>query len=1401
MIGRRMRTTLAVTLIAATLLIGLVFPGASPMAGGADRPAPPDRPEIDSYQTHLSTDKPIYREGETVYIRGVLLQADTQRPLDSQHQPQPHAMVRVTGPRGNVVHEALTRLEHSVLGSAWEVPDGQAGGEYTLTATVAGYAPAQRTFEVRSYRAPRLRTQIEFLREGYGPGDTVTATLDATRAEGGAPEGAQVTITARLDGEQVHESTTTINADGRATAHFPLPDAIARGDGTLAFTINDSGAVETATRTLPILLQTVDLGIYPEGGDLVAGIPNRVYIEARTPSQRPADIAGVVVDEEGETVAEFKTTHEGRGRFAFKPEAGQTYAMRIHQPAGIDRTFALPEVKAEGVVIQAMRETYDALDPIALTVLSAEDLEGLRVTLARRDRQVAASRVQFEHVSRRFGRVTLTPPDDVHGVLIATVWDGDGNPLAERLIYRQPRHQLDVSVTADASRYVPGESVELTVQTRDERGEPVSGVVGLTVTDDSVLELIQTREQAPRLPVMVLLEPEVRELADAQVYLDPDNADAPEQLDLLLGTQGWRRFATVDINAFVNEHDDDARRALALVGENGVGLSPGAGRRGNAGRDGQIMEALRMAAAPELREQGAADDDAQLFEQFDRSDAAAPPPGPDPANAEAAEAAEGQQGQQQAQAAMRQADAMQPLVRAEMEMLNQAEPEPLRDRRRMARTLIVREYAHRARPDRDPTDRRDFTETLYWHAGVQTDDTGQATVRFDLSDAVTTFRVFADGFDSRGALGTASETVESVQPFYVEAALPQEVTAGDRIDLPIALVNNTDQTLDRAWFSSEADSEAIESSQRAPSSEFIMQPEQRKRLVLPLHVGQASDAVDVTVRASAAGHLDQVTRPVRVVPRGFPVERGGGGIVSPDAPLTYTVRIPDTVVPGSIETRVSVYPSPVGNLTDAVAGLIRQPSGCFEQTSSTTYPMVMAIEYLQSDPQASAATLKEAHAMLDDGYQRLIGFETDTGGFEWFGKSPGHLGLTAYGLLQFTDMARIREVDPDMLARTRQWLLDQRDGKGSFTNEARTLHTWSPDPAVTDAYVVWALLRAGEDPATLATEIDAAKAHAVDTDNSYVKALGALIARNTGDDATARQLNDALARQRDDAGFVDGGTTTVTSSGGQALSIETTALAGLAWLGEGDRIEPVEAAVRAIAGTAQGGRYGSTQSTVLALHTIIEYNTARAADQTDGQVQLRVNGEPIANPARFTSDAAGVIDLADFADQLGPGEHTIEVAMADGSPIPAAVTVRYHDELPDTSADCALTLDVALSDTELDEGAVTEARVTVTNTTDDAVAMPIAIVGIPGGMEVRHDQLAELVDAERIAAYEVAPGGRNVVLYWRGFEAGEQVSLPLDLVAAIPGQYTAPASRAYLYYTDEHRTWAPGVAATIAPRK
>ena len=94
-------------------------------------------------------------------------------------------------------------------------------------------------------------------------------------------------------------------------------------------------------------------------------------------------------------------------------------------------------------------------------------------------------------------------------------------------------------------------------------------------------------------------------------------------------------------------------------------------------------------------------------------------------------------------------------------------------------------------------------------------------------------------------------------------------------------------------------------------------------------------------------------------------------------------------------------------------------------------------------------------------------------------------------------------------------------------------------------------------------------------------------------------------------------------------------------------------------------------------------------------------------------------------------------------------------------------------------------------------AVTIAIVGIPGGLEPDYDQLGELVDAGTIAAFEVI--GRDVVLYWREMVPEAQVQLPIRCTAAVPGTYTGPASRAYLYYTDELKQWADGLVVNITP--
>ncbi|MFP2910079.1 MG2 domain-containing protein, partial [Pyxidicoccus sp. 3LFB2] len=513
--------------------------------GGADR-----------YMTFVTTDKPLYRPGEQVLARGLVLEALTRKP----YADPVAAQVELRGPKGDVVTTSHVTTQDAVWGFAWPIPAGQPGGEYTLRITYpwTGAAPAERKFDVRAYRAPRLKSQIEFLRDGYGPGDTVSATLDVKRAEGGVPEGAKVTATALVDGATVATVPCTVDGKGRCTVRFPLPSVIERGEGTLAFAIQDGGVVETAAKTLPIILQTLDLAMYPEGGELVAGLASRVYFEAKTPARKPADLMGAVVDVgTGQVVARVRSEHEGRGRFELTPQAGVKYALRIDAPSGIRKTFPLPEVKPKGAVLRVREDVVPAGKLVKLDV-GLQGVGRAMVTLSQREVRVASAVLE----DGQGGPVTLDP-GKADGVLVATVWDHDGRPLAERLVFRQPSKEVTVELKADRKRYVPGGPVELTARTT-RNGEPVSALVMLTVTDDAVLELQEKRDQLPQLPVMVLLESEVKELADAQLYLDPKHPKSRLAVDLLLGTQGWRRFALADTKRFLARHGDAAMRVLAV---------------------------------------------------------------------------------------------------------------------------------------------------------------------------------------------------------------------------------------------------------------------------------------------------------------------------------------------------------------------------------------------------------------------------------------------------------------------------------------------------------------------------------------------------------------------------------------------------------------------------------------------------------------------------------------------------------------------------------------------------------------------------------------------------------------------------------------------------------------------
>ena len=706
----------------------------------------------------------------------------------------------------------------------------------------------------------------------------------------------------------------------------------------------------------------------------------------------------------------------------------------------------------------------------------------------------------------------------------------------------------------------------------------------------------------------------------------------------------------------------------------------------------------------------------------------------------------------------------------------------------------MRVYAHQVRAGRQPGERTDFTETVYWIAGIRTDSKGEATLEFGLNDAVTSFRVFADAFSDSGALGATSITIKSVEPFYVEPKLPLEVTSGDRIRLPLGIVNATNSALEDATFRYQV---TMATPGDSHSDSFVLPARGRVRQLVDLRVGDSVGEAKFSLQASAGPYADKVTRTFKVRPLGFPTPVGFGGLLAQGGTAAHDVNIPETLVPHSVETRVVVYPTPLASMNEALAALIREPCGCFEQTSSTIYPLVMAQQYFMSHQGVDPTLIEQSAKILATGYDRLRGFESKSHGYEWFGADPGHDALTAYGLMEFTDMSRVQNVDPAMLARTRDWLLAQRDGQGGYLRKTHTLHTWIADPECANAYNTWSLLEVGT-KTDLAKEVAWVREAAEKSQNTYAVALSANVLALAGDQDGANHLLDKLAGKQQPDGSLSGATTSVIGSGGEALQIETASLAVLAWMQNPRYASQVERSIKYLAECCKSGRFGSTQSTILALRAIVAYDKSCAQPKEPGKLQLTVDGHPVGQPVPFDKRTSGAIELPTFAELLTPGKHQVQVAMTNGSAMPYSLAVNYNSLKPNSSEECQVHLEVSLRDKHIDEGTATEAKVVVVNRTGTVIPTPIAIIGIPGGLEVRHDQLKELVKAGTISAYEVL--GREVVLYWRSLDKEARVELNLSLIGAVPGTYTGPASRAYLYYTDEHKQWCDGLKIEIEPK-
>ena len=393
-----------------------------------------------------------------------------------------------------------------------------------------------------------------------------------------------------------------------------------------------------------------------------------------------------------------------------------------------------------------------------------------------------------------------------------------------------------------------------------------------------------------------------------------------------------------------------------------------------------------------------------------------------------------------------------------------------------------------------------------------------------------------------------------------------------------------------------------------------------------------------------------------------------------------------------------------------------------------------------------------------------------------------------------------------MLERTRQYLLSRRDGRGGFLRNPKALGSFGCAPDhITNAYIVWALTESGEND-DLNRELHALTEQAQTSTDPYFLALVAnsLLNRGRGDDARPILVKLAAAQQAD--GRLDAAQTSITGSGGRDLQIETTALTLLAWL-KANRVDYHDNIRRAVTWISRQrgghGGFGSTQATILALKALSMHIRENKKTAEAGELIVTVNGREagrLAFPAGVQD--ALVLDVPGAEQFLRPGPNDVRVQITGNNVFPHTLSWSYQTLKPANAEGCPVRLETRLDKAAADAEETVRLTVRLQNTSGKGQGMAVAIIGLPAGVALPEDmkQLKDLARPEgdkpgTIAAWET--NGRELILYWRDLAPDADIQLNLTLHCRIPGEYTGPASRAYLYYNADHKFWCDPLQMTI----
>lgn len=322
---------------------------------------------------------------------------------------------------------------------------------------------------------------------------------------------------------------------------------------------------------------------FPEGGQLVSGLPSRLAFKAVNRSGHGIAITGKIMDEAHSLTSTFKSGFSGMGSCILTLSIQHTYTAFIRYQDGSEEQVALPRLEPAGYVL-----SVDNMDDEKIKIqVAGKDMPEEVMLLAQSHSYTQYS--QILNLVAHSSTIYISKRKFPTGITQFTLFTKEGIPVAERLIFINRNDQMTLQSSLEQTTYGKRQKVRLRLHAIDELDEPLAASLSVSVTENSTVPV--SAHKGTTIGSYLWLTSDLTGPIESPDYYFTDiDSNKVRDLDNLLLTQGWRRFLWKEVLT-------DQHSALPYPADKGLSLTGKVTKNGKLQPDAAVIILTKNSSA------------------------------------------------------------------------------------------------------------------------------------------------------------------------------------------------------------------------------------------------------------------------------------------------------------------------------------------------------------------------------------------------------------------------------------------------------------------------------------------------------------------------------------------------------------------------------------------------------------------------------------------------------------------------------------------------------------------------------------------------------------------------------------------------------------------------------------